>query len=409
MDTHSPSVNNPEQRRLVEGKRVMLEATNMISRELPKVDDEYPELLNAMSREWKGLLHKALNDAPGSVTQEREDLTDAVTYLAHKTLQREDPRDRTVPGIANILDEQQRDKHVAFEALKKVFERYPSPLGQSDFSKTNIMSTMQRLGQELATAAPSGYIGRSIESLSKEHQREPFEPYKMISNLDVYLEDLCDTLFSSTLQDNVDDFNGHNGDAHQEQHRRDAGKVLPLLRQLMQLRGNLGFQLLGGYKSPDEVRVVEYAREVGSEKKPPTPAVEKVMPLPSFNDVSKLLDDAKITDLVADAKRLITPEIKKVLLANMLEEIDGRIAAAKRTDPERRGLLGCATMGLTIDTFAETKTYHLPLIASEQRVMPGSEVRAMKVKDYLMKVFGYDLSADPARAKELAYRTNMLM
>src|SRR3989338_2729225 len=119
-------------------------------------------------------------------------------------------------------------------------------------------------------------------------------------------------------------------------------------------------------------------------------------------------------DTVADIKRIVKPEIKRMLLEKMLQDVDLSIQQASRVlasaEPGsilgRKGVAHFCGIGVT---GGEAAVYHKIAIATEGRVVDPAEIARMPMAEYLKKYLGYDLTKDKKRAEMLQKYTNALL
>ncbi len=117
-----------------------------------------------------------------------------------------------------------------------------------------------------------------------------------------------------------------------------------------------------------------------------------------FEEVKKLLNNADITNVIADAKNLVTAEVRSAIRKELFTQLDDRIQEARKI-----GNIKLDTMGVFIGISADQKVYRLPLIATLGRI---TDCRATKIVDYFRIVFGHDLAKD-RRAVDLRKHTTI--
>lgn len=117
---------------------------------------------------------------------------------------------------------------------------------------------------------------------------------------------------------------------------------------------------------------------------------------------------------VAEVRRIVTPEMKRILLEKMLQDVDISIQQAVRilkNQPAdsilgRKGVAQFCGIGVAGGEIAAA--YQKIAAAAEGRVRTPDEIARMPMVDYLKNCFGYDLTKDKPRADMLKKYTNAL-
>jgi len=111
---------------------------------------------------------------------------------------------------------------------------------------------------------------------------------------------------------------------------------------------------------------------------------------------------------VADMQRIVTAELKRSLLENMLKYVDHAIDQGKRlaeknpnTIIDRKGVAQFCGVGMEI--------YQKVAVANEGRVIAADQIARMPMAEYLKKFLGYDLKKDKVRFEELQEYTNAFL
>ncbi|MFA6525659.1 MAG: hypothetical protein WCT33_05340 [Patescibacteria group bacterium] len=170
-----------------------------------------------------------------------------------------------------------------------------------------------------------------------------------------------------------------------------------------------------------QMNIVGSKRQEDSPGKKPTP-LEESEELAGTSLSSRKIDLGKngvMSDLydskfktVEDIKRIVTPEMKRTLLENMLQDVDHSIRQVNtlimRGDPDlylnRRNVSQFCGQGVTVGE--GSAVYQKIAVASEGRIINPNEVALMPMVDYLRKYLGYDLTKDKQRAEILREHTN---
>ncbi|OGL99079.1 hypothetical protein A2501_02900 [Candidatus Uhrbacteria bacterium RIFOXYC12_FULL_57_11] len=411
------------------------------------------------NEEWGPQVHRALQEPKGSVTTEREEMVEPMSMLAWHALRRESPSMQEIiaretdPETQKINAESKQRQELARKAIGALMERYPDGIGgRALTSKARQVEAIGTLGQKLTTIGEANQnfadLGYRLDSLSRN---DGIHPYRRLAEIDTLIEEVC-----SRMADSVHTAVESGEEAGDEQrYKKDGAEILPVLKSLLVLRKAMSKQTFGHEKSPNDVWALDEARwkteeaatgatttqdpaepqptgertkvkstfsaadmaemraraeainaRVGkgtetkkSEQTPQTPERQTR----TFDDVKRELNGASIKTLaegMAEAPALVTPEVKQVLLENMLNEIDGKINQAKRLN--RR--LGANIIGHVLGISADTKVYALPYLAAGGQTLP----RGVKIVDYMRTAFGYDLHNDSKRAADLKQWTDML-
>lgn len=192
---------------------------------------------------WGGEIKKALVERKGSRISNKEnpDLVTPLVLLAEKAFRRNDP-DAT-PDADN-----KRLRETALKTVQALFERYPDRLDPNALKRGQFDRLLETTGMGLERAGfREGYTS-TLMSIGRDVGKE--DPYRLILHLDGTIESITKKLAIDAYDDatvNVDQKDA------QVARRSDVAKILPSLKELMQLREAMSRHLLGKDISPDDV------------------------------------------------------------------------------------------------------------------------------------------------------------
>lgn len=415
---------SPAEVKLRQDRQDTSRALDSISELFRDTDPKHAAIWQAKrSDEWGPGVFKALQEPKGSVATEREDLVEPMAMLAMRTFRRTSPDTAKVEKSGGsrdskyqaLLDEMKRGKDLSAKALVALTDRYPSRLNQGDLQRGRFDTLMHTVGDNMASSELYADLGHRLVSMS---EIKDLPPLRQLGEVDAILEDLADRLADTAMTDVTDASEG--GYKYDEQaqvkHRQQAAEILPQLKSLMDLRRAMSKAQFGHQKSADEVMAIEWSRAEAEEtakggktsEVPPVPTVAQKTEQPpqtperqgrTFEDVRKELNTANSKSL-AETQALVTPEVKRVVLEQVLEDIDHIIAQAKRLGEK----LGAKMFGQVVGATADTKVFGYPFFAGGGNEIP----RKVATVDYVKTSFDYDLRDDPKRAADLKQWTDML-
>jgi hypothetical protein len=337
--------------------------------------------------QWSKPLSDAFKDPKGSITEEREELLEPVSVLAGRAFNVFYSSENM---SSDLLVDALRNREQSRAALRILFERYPG----SDFSSPEkLKKSVEDLIRDLKKIPTFADFGTHLASVLDPN----FTDITKIQLVDFILDGFSKRLYDENIWEGQEGTN-----------QKDRSQAAPFLKKIDLLRANLCFRKFGTDITPEEIIAIRnaeiYAKEAATQATSEAtvlPMSEKKESTLSFEEVRQMLNSAEIKNPVEDARRLVTPEVKAVLLKQLLVDLDDRIRAARTL--EAGTVLGLQIMGHLTGITADTKVYRLPLIAAEGRL---ADSRQIKITDYFNKVFGHDLLKD-RRARDLTRLTNI--
>lgn len=383
-------------------------------------DAEDPLVSSKALDEWSAQIGKALAEKRESRRTENPDLVIPLVLLAEKAFKR-DPR-------LTSDTESKRLRDAALKTVQVLFERYPDRLDPNALNSGKFDRLLETAGKELERAGLRNGTADTLTGIGRDVGKD--DPYRLVFHLDGEIESLTEKLAIDAYDSSTA---GTDENGVQESHRSEAAKILPQLKALTQIRRAMSQRLLGREISPEDVGRIVLAKDelekIVTPDQVPKPeqvvtSAESVVetaqrpnifqrseqasqtperPVRTFNDVARELKAVPIktvSEAIVEAPALVTPEIKAVILANVLLEIDKKIRQAK----ELNGRVGAKIIGNLLGITANANVYALPYLAGGGRGLP----RGVEVVDYMKTAFGYDLRNDQKRAAELKQWTDML-
>lgn len=128
----------------------------------------------------------------------------------------------------------------------------------------------------------------------------------------------------------------------------------------------------------------------------------------SVTEVDARFSDQSIKN-VDEIRRVVTPEVKKVVLSHILKAIDARVMQGKGLALKTPGTAVEARKMVTVlGNEVLGRRYQFIASATEGKIIDAKDVAGMKVDEFLKKYLGYDLRTDQVRKGDLDKYTNIL-
>lgn len=239
---------------------------------LDSINDQLRDRNSGAATDWKKLRAKwgpavviALQDRPGSVTAEREDMVDPMALLAARAFQRTDPEMKRLndengkqdPAQKKLIDESIRGNEAARKAFAALADRYPKLFVPLNLERGKLDALIGVVGGKMKGSEPYKSFGDRLEKLSCD---KDLSGRRQLIEVDALLEEMADNMGNAAIENAAGYDGSDRSKRSQEQHRRQAAEMLPQLKHLMDLRTAMSKRYLGSLKSPDEVLEIESAQ-----------------------------------------------------------------------------------------------------------------------------------------------------
>ena len=151
-------------------------------------------------------------------------------------------------------------------------------------------------------------------------------------------------------------------------------------------------------ESPQTRSAEEDTQVVGADEKAPV----------SFSELSKKLSSSDVR-MIDDIKEVFGDAEKKVVLNEIMSELQRRVDTAKKLDPSGQKLLEARLPGNVLGINpGHKRAYQFAASVAEGRVVDSERINKMPLRDYVKQYLGVDLRGTKL-GKELEERTSFFM